>query len=653
VSALATSWAPALDGDPGAGDPAGIHALARYHHDLADDLLDRQRHAHHAAALLTGQHGKTVDAVGDRATRLARVFAHVAADAREVGNVLDRYALEVSELAVAATRARGDADDAVQSAERARFVVMGAGGAPGSAGWWDPAPSSLEGAGDPWAQEHWTRALADFEDARTRFAGLVLRREELDRRTATLLRAHDVRADLGRHTGHADTPAGIASLVGALTGDAALVTAAGLAALGDPEAVRELWDELPKAVRDRLLRDGHRIVGNLDGIPLGVRARANRANIEDEIARLRAEITSTRGDLVALLASLGPEPPQDGPQWRDGPSEADLRARIDADTAAIAYYRSLLDADTTYFDAHDDKRTRTGSVVVTFEPSQHAIAIYHGALDANGDIPAWVRSVGVYVPGTGTKMTAFGGTDLRGDRLYRAVSLHGTGSFITWSGGYQPQLADAAITKYADEMGPRLASFVNALRTPSGSRTTVLGHSYGGTTVATAEKDGMTGADRILYVSSAGLGHGVASIGGFADASVPHYSMMVRNDGVVGGVQDPPDVTVPGLAKLGHGASALEDPAVVRLETGYIDADHPEKGVLEDLSMNDAHSAPFTPGSTAWNNIVGVVTGGTVLPYAPDTDLHEYDYFGVGAHWGTAGDTVAGWDDPARTIQVG
>jgi hypothetical protein len=145
----------------------------------------------------------------------------------------------------------------------------------------------------------------------------------------------------------------------------------------------------------------------------------------------------------------------------------------------------------------------------------------------------------------------------------------------------------------------------------------------------------------------------VDSIGGFADASVPHYSMMVRNDGVVGGVQDPPDVTVPGLAKLGHGASALEDPAVVRLESGYIDADHPEKGVLEDLSMNDAHSAPFTPGSTAWNNIVGVVTGGTVLPYAPDTDLHEYDYFGVGAHWGTAGDTVAGWDDPARTIQVG
>jgi hypothetical protein len=86
---------------------------------------------------------------------------------------------------------------------------------------------------------------------------------------------------------------------------------------------------------------------------------------------------------------------------------------------------------------------------------------------------------------------------------------------------------------------------------------------------------------------------------------------MARNDAIVGYVQGA-DV---GL--IGHGASPLRDPDVVRIETGFIDADRPITGQdIESLGGTAAHSGVYTEGSTAFNNIVQTLVGGRVETFA-------------------------------------
>ncbi|MGI5187791.1 hypothetical protein ACQEVI_06575 [Promicromonospora sp. CA-289599] len=102
--------------------------------------------------------------------------------------------------------------------------------------------------------------------------------------------------------------------------------------------------------------------------------------------------------------------------------------------------------------------------------------------------------------------------------------------------------------------------------------------------------------------------------------NVPHYALMARNDLVVG----------PWLAadagELGHGASPLDDPGVIRLETGFVEDRRPESGTIEDTNTTaddpfESHSSVYTKGSTSFNNIVGVITGTTVETYAPNVTL--------------------------------
>jgi hypothetical protein len=252
-----------------------------------------------------------------------------------------------------------------------------------------------------------------------------------------------------------------------------------------------------------------------------------------------------------------------------------------------------------------------------FDPGRHAIATYHGALDpVSGDIPSWVRSVAVSIPGTMATMTNFG-DDVATD-LYRAAGP--SSAVFQWAGGvFPPDLLEATQTSYADVLAPRLRDFSAGIAVPSDATLTMVGHSYGGTTLGLAERAGLD-ADRIVYVSSAGMGHGVDGVADFPRTNdAAHYSLMARNDALVGLIQGAD-------AGAMHGRSALDAPGVLRLETGFVVAGDPGSGRIEDYDIPttavptpfDAHASVFKNGSTAFENIVAVITGGSVEPYADD-----------------------------------
>jgi pimeloyl-ACP methyl ester carboxylesterase len=189
---------------------------------------------------------------------------------------------------------------------------------------------------------------------------------------------------------------------------------------------------------------------------------------------------------------------------------------------------------------------------------------------------------------------------------------------IAWAGGRYPgrdgrlYFAEATSSSYAQDLGPKLHAFMDGISTADGTRRTVTGHSYGGAVVAAAEMDGLDGVDGVLYVSSAGLGKGVESISQFPGTKdTPHYAMMARNDGIVGGIQK----------QSMHGASPLYDPDVPRLEFGFREDGNHASGTAEAIDPVKAHSAAYSPGSTGFNGIVGVATGTQVELFAENAPL--------------------------------
>jgi hypothetical protein len=233
-----------------------------------------------------------------------------------------------------------------------------------------------------------------------------------------------------------------------------------------------------------------------------------------------------------------------------------------------------------------------------------------------GDIPSWVRSVAISVPGTGSNMTNFG--DGRAADLYQAAGP--SSAIFQWAGGEFPQsIPQAMDSSYSHDLAPRLRDFAAGIPVPSGATLTVLGHSYGGATVGLAEQAGLR-ADRVMYVAAAGMGDGVAGVGDFPHTStVPHYAMMSRNDLVVGLIQGRE-----GDLHALHGQSTLTADGVTRLETGVIDRSDLDSTDIEDYNVPgngtpsaiDSHSSLYTPGSTAFENMVSVITGGQAELYA-------------------------------------
>ncbi|WP_134772027.1 alpha/beta hydrolase [Ornithinimicrobium flavum] len=419
--------------------------------------------------------------------------------------------------------------------------------------------------------------------------------------------------------------------------------------VGDPAVIadiRAFWQGLDadEQLRMRLLYPG--LVGRLDGIPVAHRAAANRLLVASALEQERIHLAwlETLPDNATQLEQLRATLPGDPfSRWVAGkvmdglaspPSQGllhDFRLRdgeLARSRSRIAFYTDLLAArpglraqDVT--DASGMLLPSDQRAILLFDPRGDGLyAEWHGDLEA--------ANVGIFVPGTTTDMA---GIEVYARRMAGIPAAVETTAMVTWMGIDLPNavVADATQTRYSSDGGAALLRFVEGLDLRDRT-VTAVGHSAGGGIVGYADVLGMV-VDRTFLVAPSGSGLGINTPLPFpfgewgAEPDTPSRYPAVAWDGETVRSTTRFTMTAPGDAILvaqasedvrfwvggvpddwGHGLDPNDHEQFVRLETGrWTGGDR-----LEGM---ESHSWVVTPGNDAWNNIVGVVSGGQVIPY--------------------------------------
>ncbi|MEE4025401.1 alpha/beta hydrolase [Gordonia sp. PKS22-38] len=356
-----------------------------------------------------------------------------------------------------------------------------------------------------------------------------------------------------------------------------------------PRTRREFLSRLTDADRRQVMLADPHIIGNLDGVDFELRAAANDVTIR---AALDAERTAGRGD---------------------GP-----RARRLED-----FLRPLADGTRRRF--------------IAFDPTGHGHFI-----EMVGELGPTIRNAAILVPGTGADLDSSATTTDVATELARATggpvlvyldgdlplttgfeglgeaaargALLGTfagplGQALGFAGGVVESVDDSAVDpRFAREMAPDLVAFAAELdaeiaETAPGAATTVIGHSYGGSVVGSAEQLGLR-ADRVIYASSAGTG---VFDGPWRNPNpeVERYSMTAPGD---------PIHLVQSLPGNPHGDDPDTAPGVHRMDTGLHGAD--PDGRRTPVEGIRGHGDYWQdPASDAFRNVVAVILGEQPTPY--------------------------------------
>lgn len=306
--------------------------------------------------------------------------------------------------------------------------------------------------------------------------------------------------------------------------------------------------------RDRLVADFPHEVGNTDGVPWPLRVAANRVNIAE-----------------AILAESGDD---DGSRRR------------------LSVYRDLL----AEVDDPNHAGDRIRRQIIGFDPDRASLIELHGDL-------ASARGVAVLVPGVNTTIEGSAANTATARRF--VTGSGGEAAMITYLGGPFPQvhnplavLLDAADPDRALDMAPRLVAFSEDVERTVGPGVpvTVIGHSYGGSIVGTAETLGMT-SDRTLFLAAAGAGVGVDDPAQWHNRNpdVVRFSMTAPGDFIE---------LVQGIPGGPHGADPDEMAGVIPLTAGRYDDGSFVAGF-------GAHSGMLNRPSDSWRTILAVITGDT------------------------------------------
>ena len=267
---------------------------------------------------------------------------------------------------------------------------------------------------------------------------------------------------------------------------------------GDAEAVARWWSELSSTEQLAVIDLTPAVIGNRDGVPAWARDRANRQRLAGDVERLSA--AESRGTLTD--------------------AEAAVLANARATTAALADGARFADS-------------RTGTAVAVqlyiYDPAAYGgdgrVAIALGDLDT-------AQHVAVAVPGMGTEASRIATTVP--EVVFTAASAHTAEpvAVMTWHGYDAPSIAvpdgsdDDPVDDVGDWVGETsdlvhvvtmsqatrgasvLAGDVAGLRAMRGAdvHLTVIGNSYGSTTVAIAADEFDLDADDVVLTGSPGAG---------------------------------------------------------------------------------------------------------------------------------------------------
>jgi Alpha/beta hydrolase len=373
---------------------------------------------------------------------------------------------------------------------------------------------------------------------------------------------------------------------------AATVTPTG----GSAEEVNAWWGSLGQADRDRLLAEHPSGLGNLNGIPAGIRDQINIAVMNDDLSRVADTAAGHAVSVDDVLASPA----------RYGLSNDD----------AVRYRNAVQTRRGLDHDRGSDPGNPRPVMLWAYHPSafhgQGSAAIAIGDPDEAGDIA-------VIVPGAGSSVAGgwlSGGHNAAINVYDRSIAAYPDEdmSVIAWMGYDAPDnFSDLGIAAplLARAGGELLAQDVNGLWATHAEsnppHVSVLGHSYGATTVADAfAGSGMRANDAILlgspgtdlaksaadfHVDSGEVYVGAASTDPVSWIGVSGSVPDILND--VFGHPFGPDVGL-GADPAGDGFGS------VRFEAEVMGRDR--------LDMGD-HSHYYDAGGEALRSIVHIVTG--------------------------------------------
>jgi len=255
-----------------------------------------------------------------------------------------------------------------------------------------------------------------------------------------------------------------------------------------PTQANEWWDSLTPEQREYQITRNPAYVGNLDGLPAAVRDRANRIELDRELARTPCEPGDSKyAQLMAIKKSLE-----------------------------------------TTGNAWDRQRQ-----LLVFKPDKQppGVAIGFGDVDT-------ADHVSVFTPGMNTKVVDLPhnvsdtvSLKLRAENMMWQQYEDGqTVATVYWLDYHSPQWAQAAVGTDALEGGQTLASFADGIDAsrPDGVHLTALGHSYGSVVTGVALR-GTSAFDDAVVFGSPGLGTDDAH-----DLNVPDGHLYVMESGVKG-----------------------------------------------------------------------------------------------------------------------
>jgi hypothetical protein len=277
--------------------------------------------------------------------------------------------------------------------------------------------------------------------------------------------------------------------------DTALARAVGLAgelwpapalpaAAAGPAAVGDWWDSLTRAERAAVVRSAPERLGDLDGVPVAERDRANRAVLTGDISRVEDAAAARRVPVAQVLA--------------------DPVAHGLSPAVALRYPGARAVRDALGIHAAGP----AAPLLLIYQPQRFGGQGRAAIALGNPDRAAHTA---VLVPGTGSSVTSgwLAGDDLT-DLFAEMAAAAGSGaavSAIGWMGYDSPDaLTDPRVTHpgLARRGGAQLARDMAGLAETgrADARRTVIGHSYGSTTVADAAAGyGMRAHDVVLLGS--------------------------------------------------------------------------------------------------------------------------------------------------------
>ncbi|ADD40129.1 alpha/beta hydrolase [Stackebrandtia nassauensis] len=338
----------------------------------------------------------------------------------------------------------------------------------------------------------------------------------------------------------------------------------------DPAKVKEWWDGLSQQQREALIAADPKAVGGLDGVPIAVRDQANRLALTSEMDSVGGQLSAAREE----LSKLSPGSPHDLASRQEYQEAASRVRELDQrwdnlNSVKDQLGRTDLQGSTEKLHLIDYDSASDGKLVMSV-----------GNPDTADNVLTFVPGMTTDVEGIGTSMDY--SLRMQADA---AANLPGSSTAsVMWLGYDAPDgvFGAANDNAYRAAAGD-LTTFQHGLRaTHEGpaSLNTLLGHSYGSSTVGYAASQADLRIDNLVFVASPGAT--VDSAGDFQGIGADHVFATRGSDDIIRHVPE-----------WFHG----NDP---------VDADF---GGRVFPGGDGGHSDYWNPGNPAREGIADIVTG--------------------------------------------